>query len=217
MLNELIYGSIESKLITLEEHALEKSRPFQIVVSNLSPAMPTSHKISIFDGASRFSANYNLPVGFRIEMPLLRFKYGAFLEEIQNNPITIGKIRFEALGAYNGVPTAARIQDFGAMIKNNFGNTGEGVSESLDQEVFVNQTLPNTIDWYGEFTTNGLTELQFIFPAKTGALRMTFYRSREMNLTEKLLTGKLFKQYAKVPINILPAQEMNTSILGNTY
>lgn len=213
MFNEIIDNSENIK--ELESQFLDTSRPFQIVIDNINQLFipvpdPASRKILVFDDDQRYQSNFGLHPAYTLSMPLLNYWYGAFLEEIQNNPVLLGKIRFESLGSWRGVALIPNIQQFGSFLKYNSNNVGDSVQTSMDTAVFLNQTLPNTIDWYGDFKIDGLTSMIFNFPTNLAALRITCYMKKSASLKEMLLTGKLFKNYFPVPDNLLSQKELLT-------
>lgn len=215
MLDSFIHKQFSDDVRELEKQCLDLSRPFQIVIDNVNTLWippPANPQVTIFDAEQRFLPNFGLHPAFTLYMPLLNYWYGAFLEEIQNNPIQIGKIRFESLGYSRGFAFTPNIQQFGSFVKYNSGNTGEAVQTGMDTAVYVNQTLPNTIDWYGDFTVDGLTSMLFNFPRNMAALRITCYMKKQASLKDMLLHGELFKNFLPVPENLLPQIEVGVTI-----
>lgn len=215
MLNKILNNNLCDGIRELENEFLDTSRPFQIVIDNINtafffllPPPPPANQITLFDAEQRFQTNFGLNPAYTISMPLLNYWYGSFLEGIQNNPIQLGKIRFESLSQWRGFPLIPNIEQFGAFVKYNSNNVGDAIQTGMDTAVFVNQTLPNTIDWYGEFTIDGLTSMLFNFPAGLAALRITCYMKKSASLKQMLLTGKLFQNYFRVPENVLTQQKL---------
>lgn len=209
MLNELIYQKFSADVRELESQVLDVSRPFQIVVDNINGLFipfppPPFNQVTLFDSTQRYETNFGLHPVFSIQMPLLNYWYGAFLEEIQNNPIQLGKIRFESLGAWKGQILVPDINQFGTFVEYNNNNVGDAVQSGMDVSAFVNQYLSNTIDWYGTMTLDGLTSMLFNFPARLAALRITCYMKKSASSKLMLRHQKMFEQYKPVPQNILP-------------
>lgn len=198
-------NKIERDLHSFENELLDFSKPYVIIVSpDPIRISPFSRLITLFDISGRYLPNYGVDPHFDIDMPLLNYNYGAFLENIANSPIQVGKIRFESIGRYKNRFFTATLPDFGEFSLVNYGNVGDGETTGIDLTIALNQIYTQAVDYYLDLNLNGQNSLQFFMPPNNvGALKLTCWFQKTASVEKRLYGGNIYQSY-KIPSIDLP-------------